>query len=67
MDSCLVHSKLITVPRICPDRHGPLSGNRSSSLHMFDLNGLVCFVFILFVIVGKSLLKEGGAHSRGDH
>ena len=30
---------------------------------MFDLSGLVCLVFILFVIVGKSLLK-GGAHLR---
>ena len=28
---------------------------------MFDLSGLVFLVFILFVIVGKSLLK-GGAH-----
>ena len=30
---------------------------------MCDLSGLICLVFILFVIVGKSLLK-GGAHSR---
>ena len=31
---------------------------------MFDSNGLVCLVFILFFIARKSLLK-GGAHSRG--
>ena len=50
---------------MCPDRHGPLSGNSSNSLYMPDLNGLVCLVFILFVIVGKSLLK-GGALIRGE-
>ena len=42
----------------------PLSGNRSSSLYMFDLSGLVCLFFIHFIIIGKSLLK-GDAHSRG--
>ena len=33
---------------------------------MFELSGLVCLVFILFVIIDKSLLKgvliRGGAH-----
>ena len=35
----------------------PLSGNESSSLHIFYLSSLLCLVFILFVIVGKSLLN----------
>ena len=31
---------------------------------MFDLSGLVCLVFILFVVVGKSLIKGGRSFER---
>ena len=60
MDSNLVHSKFIA-PLICPDQHDPLSGNRSSSLHMFDLS-LSCFDS---VCCHWQIVTKGGAHPKG--